>query len=358
MKHDLSFEEQYQAMMRKDPDYEGSFITGVKTTGIFCRPTCHAKKPKRKNVVFFQTVDEALMHGYRPCKVCKPITNADETPTYIAKLVSQLNNEPYLQLKDRDLVERGIEPHKIRRWFLKHHGITFHAFRRMLRINTAFRQISAGCGITDAAFDTGHNSLSGFNTGFQQVFGKPPSKAKSTVVIDIARFTTTLGPMFACASKTGLCLLEFTNRRMLEREFKDLAKRMNAVILPGENPFLEQVQHQISEYFNGDRQTFSIPLHTPGSEFQQKVWQSLHDIPYGTTTTYKKQACSLGNEAAVRAVASANGMNRIAIIIPCHRVIGEQGNLTGYAGGLARKKWLIDHERHHSGKSVQKKIAF
>jgi AraC family transcriptional regulator of adaptative response/methylated-DNA-[protein]-cysteine methyltransferase len=184
-------------------------------------------------VVFFQTVDEALMHGYRPCKVCKPITNADETPTYIAKLVSQLNNEPYLQLKDRDLVERGIEPHKIRRWFLKHHGITFHAFRRMLRINTAFRQISAGCGITDAAFDTGHNSLSGFNTGFQQVFGKPPSKAKSTVVIDIARFTTPLGPMFACASKTGLCLLEFTNRRMLEREFKDLAKRMNAVILPG-----------------------------------------------------------------------------------------------------------------------------
>ena len=164
--------------------------------------------------------------------------------------------------------------------------------------------------------------------------------------------------MFACATKLGICLLEFTNRKMLETEFKDLTKRLNAVILPGENPHLTQVQTELKEYFEGKRKDFSIPLHTPGTDFQQAVWEILKEIPFGETRSYKQQASKLNNPKGVRAVASANGMNRVAIVIPCHRVIGENGDLTGYAGGLARKKWLLDHEAKHSERAVQQELKF
>ncbi len=358
MNPELTFEEKYDAIVRKDPEYEGIFITAVKTTGIFCRPVCSARKPKPENVEFFDSSREALFHGYRPCKVCKPLSHENETPDYIKQIIDELGKNQYLKLKDYDLVKRGIEPSQIRRWFKKHHGITFHAFQRMLRINNAYQKITDGNSITETAFDAGYESLSGFNDGFQNIFGKSPSMTKNKAIINIVRFTTPLGPMFACATDKGICLLEFTNRRMLENEFKDLAKRLDAVILPGKNQFLDQVQQEILEYFDGMRKHFTVPLHTPGTEFQQAVWKILQDIPYGETHSYKQQAQLLGKPEAIRAVASANGMNRIAIIIPCHRVIGEDGSLTGYAGGLAKKRWLLDHERSFSGKAVQQKLDF
>jgi len=358
MSKQLSFEEKYAAVLRKDPNFEGIFITAVKTTGIFCRPVCRARKPKPENVEFFDSPKAAMLNGYRPCKVCKPLSHENETPDYIQKIIDELNHDPYLKLKDYDLVKRGIEPNQIRRWFKKHHGITFHAFQRMLRINSAYQKIASGDSITETAFDTGYESLSGFNEGFQNVFGLSPSTSKDKSIINIVRFTTPLGPMFACATVQGICLLEFTTRRMLENEFKDLCKRLNAVILPGKNPYLDQVQLEIQEYFDGKRKEFTLPLHTPGTDFQQSVWKMLKYIPYGETRSYKQHSIKLGKPEAIRAVASANGMNRVAIIIPCHRVIGEDGNLTGYAGGLARKKWLLDHERKHSGKSVQGVIEF
>ncbi len=151
--------------------------------------------------------------------------------------------------------------------------------------------------------------------------------------------------MFACATDKGICLLEFTDRIMLETEFQDLCKRLNAVILPGKNKFLDQVQVEFSEYLDGNRKTFSVPLDTPGTEFQQKVWKILQEIPYGETWSYKEQAIRIGNTKAIRAVAGANGANRVAVIIPCHRVIGSNGDLTGYGGGLSRKKWLLDLEK-------------
>jgi len=151
--------------------------------------------------------------------------------------------------------------------------------------------------------------------------------------------------MQACAGDQGLCLLEFMERRNLATELEQLQKLMNTEIVAGTHPYLEQVQREMKEYFAGTRKQFEVPLHTPGTEFQQKVWQALLQIPYGVTRTYKEQSLILGNLAAIRAVAHANGMNRIAVIVPCHRVIGHNGNLTGYAGGLWRKKWLLEHEQ-------------
>lgn len=344
---ELSFEQMYSAIIKKDEAYEGIFFTAVKTTGIFCRPSCTARKPKPENIEFFKTTKDCILKGYRPCKVCKPLENLKETPDYIKTILKEIAEDPSVKLKDYDLRQRKIEPSQIRRWFLKNHGITFHAYQRMLRINTAFKKIQQGSSVTNVAFDSGFDSLSGFGDSFKNIFGISPSKSKQQQIVDLKRIETPLGTMYACATEIGICLLEFTDRKMLETEFKFIAKTLNAVIIQGENKHFKTLEQQLQEYFNGNRQAFTVPLHTPGSVFQQLVWNALVDIPYGSTKSYKQQAETIQKPNAVRAVANANGMNKISILIPCHRVIGTDGNLTGYGGGIWRKKWLLDLEQRH-----------
>ena len=337
----------YKALVDKDVSYEGTFIAAVKTTGIFCRPTCTARKPKKENVEFYSTTKEAILKGYRPCKVCNPLEKLGETPNYIKNILKELNDNPSLKFKDWDLTQQGVEPSKIRRWFLKNHGITFQAYQRMYRINSAFKKIQNGEPVTSVAFDTGYESLSGFTDSFKSIFGVSPSNSKYKQIINIPRLETPLGTMFACAAEQGICLLEFTDRKMLETELKSLAKQLNANIIQGANKHFDLLRRQLDEYFEGKRKEFTIQLFTPGTEFQQSVWKVLQTIPYGSTYSYKQQAIALKKPDAFRAVANANGMNRISIIIPCHRVIGEDGNLIGYGGGLWRKKWLLDLEKQN-----------
>ncbi len=347
MKSNLSFEEKYNAIKR-DSMHDGVFVTGVNTTGVFCKPSCRARKPKAENVIFYDTPEEAIKNGFRPCKICKPMDLDGEAPDYVKNIISELQDNPYLKIKDYDLRQRNIEPNKIRRWFKSNHNMTFQAYQRMLRINKAYNRIKGGNSVTETAFGVGYDSLSGFNDSWKSIFGKAPKDSKDKIIINIVRFSTKIGPMFACATEKGICLLEFTDRRMLETEFKDLRKRLDAVILPGENKYLDLVQTQVGEYMDGRRKYFDIPLIAPGTEFQKSVWKILQEIPYGETWSYKDQAIKMGRPRAVRAVATANGYNRIAFIIPCHRVIGSDGSLTGYGGGLGRKKWLLELEKFRS----------
>jgi len=334
----------YKALVEKDSSYEGTFIVGVKTTGILCRPTCTARKPKRTNVEFFENTKQALLKGYRPCKICRPLEKLGETPEMIRNVLDKLNSDPSKKYKDWDLRQLGIEPAMIRRWFLKHHGMTFHAYQRTYRINQAFKRIKGGEKVTNTAFDSGFDSLSGFNDSFKTVFGVSPKMSKAQGIIDLCRLETPLGTMFACATEHGICLLEFTDRKMLETEFKSLAKLLNAHILPGNNPHFHLLKQELEEYFAGTRQTFTVPLFSPGTAFQNEVWSCLRKIPYGETRSYAQQALAIHKSSAVRAVANANGMNRLCILIPCHRVIGADGSLTGFGGGLWRKRWLLDME--------------
>jgi AraC family transcriptional regulator of adaptative response/methylated-DNA-[protein]-cysteine methyltransferase len=226
--------------------------------------------------------------------------------------------------------------------------MTFQAYQRMYRINNAFQELKLGKNITHTAIDTGYESLSGFGYTFKKLIGKSPKQSKGENLILINRLTTPLGPMFVCATENGVCLLEFVDRRMLETEFKDLQKLLKANIISGENEHIKQVKKEIKEYFEGTRKKFDVKLETPGTDFQNSVWDCLQQIEYGTTTTYQNQAEKINNPKAIRAVASANGYNRISIIIPCHRVIGKDGKMTGYGGGIERKKWLIEHERNNA----------
>ncbi len=175
-------------------------------------------------------------------------------------------------------------------------------------------------------------------------------------IILTEQFSTPLGTMIAAAVEEGVCLCEFSNRRILEREFTTLEKLLRATRTEGSHRHIEHLKLELHEYFHHQRQTFTVPLVTPGTSFQQQVWKELLNIPYGTTRSYKQQAIALGNLAAIRAVAHANGMNRIAILIPCHRVIGDDGSLIGYGGGIERKRWLLQHEQAKSDGSKQENL--
>lgn len=341
--------EKYRALVEKDAAYDGAFFAGVKTTGIFCRTTCTARKPKQENVSFYDTIQEALAAGYRPCKICRPMESANQIPPEIAALLAQVQNNPQFRVTEWELRQRGFDPNTLRRWFQKHYGMTFQAFCRMNRINAAFGAIKDGNSVLDAALTSGYSSASGFASAFDKIIGTAPGKAKHAPqsVLVYQRFDAPLGPMVAVASEQGLCLLEFGDRRMLESEFSDLQKRLNSVLLPGKNAYTETAVAQIIEYFSGKRKTFDVKLHTPGTAFQQRVWAQLREIPFGEIRSYGEIAAGVGEPKAVRAVGTANGMNRIAIIIPCHRVIGADGALTGYGGGLWRKDWLLKHEQEH-----------
>lgn len=348
IKDNNKIETYYQALLDRKQSFVGIFFVGVKTTSVFCIATCRARKPKLENVEFYTSFKEALDNGYRPCKICKPTENANQAPKQVEKAIILVKENPKDKITDFQLRQKGISPEVVRRWFKNNYGMTFQAYQRMYRINNAFQELKKGKNTTHTAFDTSYESLSGFGYTFKKLVGKSPKQSKSKNLILINRLTTPLGPMFVCSTDNGICLLEFVDRRMLETEFKDLQKLLNANIISGENEHIKQVKKEIKEYFDGSRRTFDVKLETPGTDFQNSVWNCLQQIQYGTTTTYQIQAEKIDNPKAIRAVASANGYNRISIVVPCHRVIGKDGKMTGYGGGIERKKWLIEHERNNA----------
>ncbi len=337
----------YQALLEKNEQYVGIFFVGVKTTSVFCISTCSAKKPLLKNVSFYATFKEALDHGFRPCKICKPTENAHEAPAAVQLAIELVKKNPKEKLRDYQLRLHNISPEVVRRWFKKHHGMTFQAFQRMYRINNALLELKTGKDTTDTAYESGYSSLSGFGYMFKKIIGNSPNHSRQKCIIRISRLTTPLGPMFVCATDNGICLFEFVDRRMLETEFRDVQRFFSATLITGENTHSTQAKREMEEYFDGRRKIFDVKLDIAGTAFQKRVWAALQKIQYGTTHTYQQQAIYINQPTAIRAVASANGFNRVSIIIPCHRVIGKDGAMVGYGGGIERKKWLIRHERNN-----------
>lgn len=348
----------YQAIVEKDTSFEGVFFTAVVTTGIFCRPSCTARKPKIENVEFFKTTVECVNKGYRPCKVCKPLNSLNEAPIEIQGILDELRLHPSIKLKDEDLKERGIEPSQLRRWFTKHYGVTFQKYQRMLRVNAAYKKIQEGESITNTAYDMGYESLSGFGDSFKSIVGVSPKNGKDKCIINIERIETPIGTVVVCASQQGICLLEFADIKDLDKEVKQIAKEKQAVVLEGENIHITQLKQELEAYFKGELVEFTISLDLIGTPFQLQVWGGLRAIPYGETRSYKEQSEYLNIPKSIRAVANANGMNRVAIIIPCHRIIGTDGSLTGYRGGLWRKKRLLELENKEYNKTDQLSLGF
>ncbi len=335
----------YAAVLRKDPSFDGLFYTGVRTTGVFCRPSCRARTPKRENVQFFPAVKDALFAGYRACLRCKPLLSIGEHPPWVKDLLSRVESREGARLKDFELAQDGIDPVRARRYFQEHFGMTFQAYSRARRLSGALSQLRLGFDLDNTAADAGFESLSGFRDAFSKVFGEPAGKADRAHAIHLGWVETPIGPMIAGSRDGALVLLEFTNRRMMEAQIETLKKRFKTGFVPEDDEVIRKTRSELDEYFAGKRSKFSIPLDFPGTPFETKVWKGLLEIPYGETRNYEDLARVTGSKGAVRAVGSANGRNRIAIVIPCHRVVNKSGALGGYGGGLWRKQALLNLEQ-------------
>jgi len=333
------------AFMASDPTYDGVFFTAVKTTRIFCRPGCPARKPLPQNVEFYQTVREAMFAGYRPCKRCTPLDTPGKAPDWVERLIARLDAAPDVKIRAADLRADGVDPGRARRWFKTHYGMTFSAFCRARRLSFALATIREGGSVDDAVFESGYLSHSGFRDAFTRTFGTTPGQGGEIDSVSLAWIESPLGPLIAGADDHGISLLEFSDRRMLEAQLKTLARRLKRTLVPGEHRYLAQLRAELSEYFAGTRKAFTVPLNAPGTPFQERVWNALLTIPFGELRSYEQIAVSIGHPKAVRAVGRANGMNRIAIVIPCHRVVGKDGTPTGYGGGIWRKTRLLALER-------------
>jgi len=338
-------ETMYRALVDRDSSFEGIFFVGVRTTGIFCRPTCTAKKPARENVDFFTTPSEALHGGYRPCLRCHPMDPDKRPPQLIERLRAEVERAPGGRLTDKELAAMAIDPSTARRQFKRHYGMTFQAYHRARRLGVALREVRRGGRVDQAKNGSGFESASGFREAFTRIFGDPPTSARTRPCLLAERIETPLGGMVAAADDDGLRLLEFADRRALESELSIFRKRLRTNVVPGEHPHLDAIRSQLADYFSGRKLEFDIPLAPVGSNFQLRTWEILRSIPVGETRSYSWMAKQLGDENARRAVGRANGTNMICIVIPCHRVIRADGTLCGYGGGLWRKKWLLDHER-------------
>ncbi len=341
-------QELYRALIDKNTEYEGVFYVGVKTTGVFCRPTCPARKPKFENCEFYQTIGEALIASFRPCIRCRPLSHPNHVSDLVRILVDAVEANPEKRWTDRDFEELSVDASTARRQFKKRFGMTFVEYARVRRMGLAMKQIRGGESVIDAQLNAGYESSSGFRDAFSKIMGAAPTNFnKHHNILKASWLDTRLGPMLAIADERALHLLEFVDRRGLEREVERLRIRTKSAIIPGNTGPIMSITKELTSYFEGNLKAFKTPLSPLGSPFQEFVWEALMCIPYGETRSYTDQAIAIGKPSACRAVANANGANQIAIVIPCHRIINSNGELGGYGGGIARKKWLIDHEKQN-----------
>lgn len=348
------FTSRWRAYGRRDLQADGAFVVCVKTTGIFCRPVCPARQAREHNVEFADTCKDALLRGYRPCKRCRPMDAAPRRTALVTRLLQIVESVPTRPVRTRELMKMGIEPSTARRQFQQALGMTFAAYQRSRRVGIVVRnlQVHGKRGrVSRAQIQAGFDSSSGFREAVYRLTGSPPSKASDACVIASLSFATPLGDMLALANDAGLLVVDFTDRKGMEREIARVRVRAGlrgqpaAIVPDATHPVLRAAREQMTAYFANARRGFTVPLApSMGTAFQESVWRTLREIPVGATRSYGQKARMLGDAKAVRAVALANGRNYRAIIIPCHRVIGSDGSMTGYGGGVERKRWLLKHE--------------
>ncbi|MEZ4698249.1 MAG: trifunctional transcriptional activator/DNA repair protein Ada/methylated-DNA--[protein]-cysteine S-methyltransferase [Rhodothermales bacterium] len=355
------FEEYYAALVSRDERYEGKVFVGVTTTGIFCRMTCPARKPNRENCTFFPSVSDCLEAGFRPCKRCSPLKPAAETDPMITRLLQQLESDPTRRWSEEDVAQLGYDPSTVRRIFKRQYGRTFLELARMTRIRGGFDALGGRSSVIEAQLESGFDSGSGFRSAFAKLLGVAPDALRRDGLLRADWVDTPLGNMVVVSDKSSVHLLEFADRRALPTELRKLHAALKGDIGIGRFDPADQLATELDSYFKGESASFETQLTFWGSDFTKAVWRELRKIAPGETRSYSDIARRIRRPSAVRAVARANGANQIAIAIPCHRVIGADGSLTGYGGGLWRKQKLIELERsladNPAGKSQRMDIT-
>ena len=338
-------DEMLTAFTDRDSSYDGAFVAAVRTTGIFCRSSCPARRPHPEHVEFLESADKALAAGYRPCLRCRPLETNGTAPAWLDPLLAALERDPRRRWTDADLAANGFRPEAVRRWFRRRFGRTFHDYARTRRLAAAVGTLQRGAPVTDAAFDHGYESLSGFADAVRTLIGTSPRAAGAARLLAVTPVETPLGVMLLGAAEGKLCLAEFSDPARLEAQLRRVRRRLAATLVPGREAPIADAEAQLKEYFAGRRRHFDLPLLPAGTIMQRQVWETLLRIPYGETWSYGQVAAVIGRPQAARPVGQAVGANPISIIVPCHRVIGSNGTLTGYGGGMWRKQRLLALER-------------
>jgi len=333
-------ERAWAAVLRRDKSFDGRFVTGVLSTGIYCRPSCAARHPDRKNVRFFAAGAQARAAGLRACKRCSPDdVSRDEAAVLVA--IDEIKSSAGHPLLNELAAQVGYSPTHFQRVFKRATGLSPAAYARALRQERARDALSEGGRVTDAVYDAGFETASRFYDSMQGRLGMSASAWRDGgrgAVIRWAAVQTTLGPMLVAATEKGVCRLSFA-----EGEAELAARFPNANLIAGNTKFAALLQQVIGAVEQPGTAN-DIPLDVKGTAFQEAVWAELRKIPPGETRSYAQIAAAVGKPKAVRAAGSANGANCVAVLIPCHRVVRSDGSLGGYAYGSDIKRALLDRE--------------
>jgi AraC family transcriptional regulator of adaptative response/methylated-DNA-[protein]-cysteine methyltransferase len=334
-------EARWRIALAKDRRFDGAFVTGVHSTGIYCRPSCPARPPRRGNVAFYATPADAEAAGLRPCLRCRPDAVARDEAA-VAQAIAMLRDADEAMPLERLAAAAGYSPAHFQRLFKRAVGLSPAAFARALRLERAADALSAGGRVTDAVYEAGYGAPSRFYAASEGRLGMAPSAWRDGgrgVTIRWAVVPTTLGDMLVAATDRGVCRLSFAEGADALR-----ARFPHAELAEGDGAFRDLLAEVVAAVeAPGDSR--HIPLDVRGTAFQEAVWQELRRIPPGETRSYAQIAAAVGRPGAVRAAGSANGANAVAVLIPCHRVIRSDGSLGGYAYGLAVKQALLERER-------------
>ena len=349
----MNQDEMWEAVRDCDASYDGQFFYGVKTTGIYCRPSCKSKLPKRENVAFFKTKEEAEKAGFRPCKRCRPDLIQYDPAAELSERTKELVDRHFSDRVKlgRDMKEMGVSRKHLTQVFEQQYDITPSEYLMQVRIAAARKLLQDGSNILDAAGTAGYENLSEFYDHFRRQTGMTPARYRQIFADNISRsvLDTPIGPLRIIASQEAVLCVEQAGRETL-----DAGAQADSIpadrILSGDasGELVKDSEAQLKEYFAGRRQNFDLPVSPEGTDFQKNVWGHLREIPYGETRTYGELATMAGNKKASRAVGMANHCNPILILIPCHRVIGADGSLTGYVAGIETKKYLLSMEKRYT----------
>ncbi|EJL29020.1 bifunctional transcriptional activator/DNA repair enzyme AdaA [Novosphingobium sp. AP12] len=334
-------EQAWQAVLARDRAFDGRFVTGVLSTGIYCRPSCSARHPRRENVRFFERPDAAEAAGLRACLRCRPGDLARDEEA-VARALAALADVEQAPSLPRLAEEVGYSPTHFQRVFKRAVGLSPAEYVRARRIDRAGDALTDGTSVTGAIYEAGYGAASRFYEASRDRLGMSPSAWRDGgrgVTIRWAVVPTTLGAMLVAATDKGVCRLSF------DEGHDDLAARFpNAELIEGGDAFASLLADVLGAVEQPGRSQ-AIPLDVQGTAFQEAVWRELQRIPVGETRSYAQIAAAVGTPGAVRAAGSANGANNVAVLIPCHRVIRSDGNLGGYAYGDAIKRELLRRER-------------
>ena len=333
-------ERAWEAFERRDRSFDGRLIVAVKTTGIYCKPSCAARRPRRENVEFLGDGESARAAGYRPCLRCKPdqVGRDREALAKAVKLIETAEVQPSLEELARTV---GYAPHHFQRLFTRDMGVSPAAYGRAVRARRAEDRLEEGASVTDAIYEAGYSGPSRFYAETGKRLGMTPSAWRDGGRGETIRWTvveSVLGPMLVAATAKGICRLTFDEgEEALRRVFP------KATLVPDDGSMAELVSGALMAVERPLAMP-DLPLDVAGTAFQEAVWRELRKIPPGETRSYAEIAAAVGRPGAIRAAGSANGANHVSVLIPCHRVVRTDGSLGGYAHGLERKRRLLEAE--------------